>query len=175
VENTASISNNSKVFSTRNSKSVKSNKPRGSRHGNLSPVPWLSKEVHESQGKPAVHLLLLLRPPNLSWGIYTWQHAASQCTNQLRCNENLYFVEPTQETRPATRTSFHHHPGHVIMPTKESRKARLMVQYSEHCKLVDESEVVVAAMNAYDLVLALPWLKARHREIEWSKSQLTAL
>jgi len=26
---------------------------------------------------------------------YTWQHAASQSTNRLRCNEHLYITEPT--------------------------------------------------------------------------------
>jgi len=42
---------------------------------------------------------------------HTRQHAASQSTNRLRCNEHRYITEPTQETRIAPRTSIHLHPG----------------------------------------------------------------
>jgi len=42
---------------------------------------------------------------------HTRQHAASQSTNQLRCNEHLYITEPTQETQIAPQTSSHLHPG----------------------------------------------------------------
>jgi len=65
--------------------------------------------------------------------------------------------------------------GQVIMSAKESRKASLLVQYFEHLKLVDESEVWVVPMKAYDLVLGLPWFKARNPEMDWTKCQLTAL
>jgi len=65
--------------------------------------------------------------------------------------------------------------GQVMMSAKESRKASLLVQYFEHLKPVDESEVLVVPMNAYDLVLGLPWFKARNPEIDWTKGQLTAL
>jgi len=61
------------------------------------------------------------------------------------------------------------------MSAKDSRKASLLVQYFEHLKLVDESEVVVVPIKAYDLVLGLPWFKARNLEIDWTKGRLTAL
>jgi hypothetical protein len=65
--------------------------------------------------------------------------------------------------------------GQVMMSAKESRKASLLVQYFKHGKPVDESEVLVIPMKAYDPVLDLPWFKARNREIDWTKGRLTAL
>jgi len=65
--------------------------------------------------------------------------------------------------------------GQVMMSAKESRKASLLVQYVEHLKPVDESEVLVVSIKAYDLVLGLPWFKARNTEIDWTKGRLTAL
>ena len=50
-----------------------------------------------------------------------------------------------------------------------------MVQYFEHLQLVDESEDLVVPMTAYNLVVGLPWLKARKPEIYRTKSRLTAL
>jgi hypothetical protein len=65
--------------------------------------------------------------------------------------------------------------GQVMMSARESRKATLLVQDFEHLKLGDESEVLVVPMKAYDLVLGLPWFKARNPEIAWTKGRLTAL
>ena len=62
-----------------------------------------------------------------------------------------------------------------MMSAKESRKASLLVQYFEHLKPVDESEVLVVPMKAYDLVLGLTWFKARNPENDKTKGQLTAL
>jgi len=61
------------------------------------------------------------------------------------------------------------------MSARESRMASLLVQYSEHLKPIDGQEVLVVPMKAYNLVLGLPWFKARNREIDWTKGQLTAL
>jgi hypothetical protein len=49
AESTSANSNNSNNPDTGNSNSVKSNKPSGGSRTNLSPAPWLSKEVYESQ------------------------------------------------------------------------------------------------------------------------------
>jgi hypothetical protein len=65
--------------------------------------------------------------------------------------------------------------GQVMMSAKESQKAGLLVQYFERLKPVDKSEVLVVPMKAYDLVLGLPWFKARNPETNWTKGQLTAL
>jgi hypothetical protein len=65
--------------------------------------------------------------------------------------------------------------GEVIMSAKECRKASLFVQYFEHLKRVNESEVLVLPMKAYDLLLGLPRFNARNPEIAWTKGRLTAL
>jgi hypothetical protein len=65
--------------------------------------------------------------------------------------------------------------GQVMMSAKESQKASLLVQYFEHLKPVDESEVLVVPMKAYDLVLGLPWFKERNPEIDWTNGRWTAL
>jgi hypothetical protein len=65
--------------------------------------------------------------------------------------------------------------GQVMMSAKASRKASLLVQYFELLKQVDESEVLVITIKAYDLVLGLSWFKARNPEIDWTKGRLTAL
>jgi len=40
---------------------------------------------------------------------------------------------------------------------------------------VDEPDVVIVPMMAYDLVLGLPWSQSRNSEIDWSKGQLLGL
>jgi hypothetical protein len=40
---------------------------------------------------------------------------------------------------------------------------------------VDEPDVLVVPMMAYDLVLGLPWFQSRNPEIDWSKGQLLGL
>jgi len=57
--------------------------------------------------------------------------------------------------------------GHVMAHPSESRKTTFMVQYMEHLSLVQESEVLVVPMRAYDLVLGLPWLQSRNPDVDW--------
>jgi len=47
------------------------------------------------------------------------------------------------------------------MMSVESRTASSLVQYFEHLKPVDESEVLVIPMKVYNLVLGLPWKETR--------------
>ena len=61
------------------------------------------------------------------------------------------------------------------MSARESRKATLSVQYFESLAPVDESDVLIVPMKAYDLVLGLPWFKARNPEIDSKAGRLTAL
>jgi hypothetical protein len=65
--------------------------------------------------------------------------------------------------------------GQVMMAAKESQKVSLLVQYFEHLKPVDKSEVLVVPMKELVIVFGLPWFKARTPEICWTKGQLTAL
>jgi len=64
--------------------------------------------------------------------------------------------------------------GHVMVSTKESRKTSISVQNFVHLAPVDEPEVLIVPMKAYDLVLGLPWFKERNPEIDWSRGRLTA-
>jgi len=61
------------------------------------------------------------------------------------------------------------------MSAKESQEASLVVQYFEHLKLVDEWEVSVVPMKAYDPFLALPWFMARNPGIDRSTGRLRFL
>ena len=59
----------------------------------------------------------------------------------------------------------------VLMSAKDSRKTTISCQYFEHLAPVDEPDVPVVPMTAYDLVLGLPWFQSRNPEIDWSKGQ----
>jgi len=63
----------------------------------------------------------------------------------------------------------------VMQHTKDSRKTRIAVQYLDYLAPVDESDVLVVPMRAYDLVLGLPWFQKRHPDIDWAHRRLTAL
>jgi hypothetical protein len=65
--------------------------------------------------------------------------------------------------------------GNITSHAKGSRKTRLSVSYFEHEQPVDESDVLIVPMTAYDLVLGLPWFKARNPEIDWEAGKLLSL
>jgi len=92
----------------------------------------------------------------------------------IDCGATSIFISPSLLRKLELRhepafTSTQGLNGQVMMSAKESRKASLLVQYFEHLKIVDESEVLVVPIKAYDLVLGLPWFKARNLEIDWTK------
>jgi hypothetical protein len=98
----------------------------------------------------------------------------------LDCGATSIFISP----RLLRKLKLPHEPaftstqglnGQVMMSAKESRKASLLIQDFEHFKPVDELEDLVVPMKAYDLVLGLPWFKARNPEIDMTKGRLTAL
>jgi hypothetical protein len=47
--------------------------------------------------------------------------------------------------------------GHVMEHARESRKTIISAQYFDHLAPVDQPEVPVVPIKAYDLVLGLPW------------------
>jgi len=49
------------------------------------------------------------------------------------------------------------------------------VQYMEHLSPVQELEVLVVPMWAYDLVLGLPWFQSRNPDVDWQRGRLLAL
>jgi len=63
----------------------------------------------------------------------------------------------------------------IMQHAKDSQKTTITVQYMEHLAPVTEPEVLVVPMRAYDLVLGLPWFRARNPEIDWSLRRLTVL
>ena len=58
---------------------------------------------------------------------------------------------------------------------KDSRKTRMTVQYLDYLAPLDESEVLVVPIRAYDLVLGLPWFQKRNPDIDWAHRRLTSL
>jgi hypothetical protein len=60
--------------------------------------------------------------------------------------------------------------GNIRSHAKDSRKTRLSVSYFEHEQPVDESDVLIVPMMAYDLVLGLPWFKTA-KELPWFKTR----
>jgi len=65
--------------------------------------------------------------------------------------------------------------GQMMEHARDSRKATISAQYLDHLALVDEPEVLVVPIKAYDSVLGLPWFAARNLEIEWSQNGLVSL
>jgi hypothetical protein len=76
---------------------------------------------------------------------------------------------------PEAHTTTYRLDGNVMSHTKDSRKTCLSVRYSEHEQPVDESEVLIVPIMAYDLVLGLLWFKARNLEIDWEAGKLLSL
>jgi hypothetical protein len=65
--------------------------------------------------------------------------------------------------------------GGVMQHTKDSRKTRITIQYLDYLAPVNESDMLVLPMRAYDLVLGLPGIHKRHPDIDWAHQRLTAL
>jgi len=64
--------------------------------------------------------------------------------------------------------------GAVMKHPNDSRKRGITVQYLDYLTLVDEWDVLVLPMRAYDLVLGLPWFHIRYPDINWARHQLTS-
>jgi hypothetical protein len=65
--------------------------------------------------------------------------------------------------------------GQVMAHTSDSRKTAFTGQYMDHISPVEESEVLVVPMRAYDLVLGLPWFQSRNPDTDWQSGRLLAL
>ena len=80
--------------------------------------------------------------------------------NQLQGNKNL--MSPRLLWRLGLRHQAAHTTTlglnrHVIEHANDSGTTTISVQYLKHLAPVDESEVLVVPIKAYDLVLGLPW------------------
>jgi hypothetical protein len=65
--------------------------------------------------------------------------------------------------------------GQIMAHASESRKTTFTVQYMEQLSPVQESEVLVVPMRAYDLIFGLPWFESRNPDVDWQCSRLLAL
>jgi hypothetical protein len=86
--------------------------------------------------------------------------------------------------RPQKRLGLVDHPaylttrglnGKVMAHASDSHNTALMVLYMEPLTPVRESEVLVVPMQAYDMVLGLPWFQSRNPDVDWQRGQLLAL
>jgi len=58
----------------------------------------------------------------------------------------------------------------VMKHANDSWKTRITVQYLDYLAPVDESDVLVMPMCAYDLILGLPWFQKSNSDIHWAHS-----
>jgi len=65
--------------------------------------------------------------------------------------------------------------GEVMAHASESQRMAFTVQYIEHLSPVQESEVLVVPMRAYDFVLGLPWFQSRNPDVDWQRGRFLAL
>jgi hypothetical protein len=55
--------------------------------------------------------------------------------------------------------------GGVMQHAKDNRKTRITIQYLDYLAPVNESDMLLVPMRAYDLVLDLPWFHLRNPDI----------
>jgi hypothetical protein len=106
----------------------------------------------------------------------------------LDCGATSIFALPWLVARLGLETEHAHITtygldGGVLAHARDSRKTRLAVKYFAQAPVdepeardsVDEPEVLIVPMTAYDLVLGLPWFKTRNPEIDWEEGKLLSL
>lgn len=64
--------------------------------------------------------------------------------------------------------------GQVMEHGRDSRILTISGQYFNHVAPVDQPEVLVILMKAYNLALGQPWFRARNRQIDWSENRLSS-
>ena len=65
--------------------------------------------------------------------------------------------------------------GAILAHARDSRRVRTTMRYFPHLAPVDELDVLVVNMKAYDLVLGLPWFQRHGPEIDWARKRLLSL
>jgi hypothetical protein len=106
----------------------------------------------------------------------------------IDCGATSIFASPWLVARLGLETEHAHITtygldGGVLAHARDSRKTRLAVKYFAQAPVdepearnsVDEPEVLIVPMTAYDLVLGLPWFKTRNPEIDWEEGKLLSL
>ena len=65
--------------------------------------------------------------------------------------------------------------GQVMANVSNSRQTDFTVQCMENISPVQESEVLVVPIRAYNLVFRLRWFRARNPDVDWQSVRLFAL
>lgn len=101
-----------------------------------------------------------------------WAHIDCGETSILIAPRHLLRLEISHEV--AHITTFRLKWG-VMQHAKASRKTRNTVQYIDYLAKVDELDVLVEPMRAYDQVLDLPWFHKNNPDIDRARRLLTSL
>jgi len=105
-----------------------------------------------------------------------YQHGELQRIQALiDCGASSICISPELLNRlglphEAAHITTHDLDGQVTTHARELRKTTMTILYMDHLALVDDPEVIVVEIRAYDLVLGLRWFKSRKREIDWATS-----
>jgi hypothetical protein len=100
----------------------------------------------------------------------------------IDCGASSFFISPKlvrylglrEQTSPAYITT-RGLDGKILARARDSRKLSLKMQYLPHLATVEEPEVLVVDMSAYDLVLGIPWFERHNPDIDWANKRLMAL
>jgi hypothetical protein len=97
----------------------------------------------------------------------------------IDCGATSIFISPRLVKRLGIGTvpagvSTHGLDGRIVAHARDSQKTGILVQYFNYLKPVMETALVVP-MEAYDVVLGLPWFRTRHPDIDWTTGQLLCL
>jgi len=98
----------------------------------------------------------------------------------IDCSTTIIFMAPRLLKRlgtshEAARITTLSIAGGVTQHAKDSRNTGITIQYLVYLAPVNESDVLVVHMRAYDLVLRLPWFHKRNPDINRAHRRLTAL
>jgi hypothetical protein len=100
----------------------------------------------------------------------------------IDCGASSFFISPKlvqllglrKQTVPAYTTT-RGLDGKILAHARDSRKLSLDFQYLPELALMQESDVLVVKMTAYDLVLGLPWFERHNPDIDWTRKRLINL
>ena len=133
---------------------------------------------------PNQYLCGTARPP-ISHVVHDVQIANASCKMVtvmalIDCGATSIFISPKLvrslglETSHAYITTFGLG-GAIIAHARDSRRVRTTMRYIPHLAPVDESDILVVNMTAYNLVLGLPWFQRHGPEIDWARKRLLSL
>jgi len=103
---------------------------------------------------------------------YLWALIDCSTTSIIMAPKLLKWLGISHEAAHITTLS---RDGGVMQHAKYSRKTWITIQHLDYLAPVNESDVLVVILRAYDLVLGLPLVHKRNPDINWAHRRLTAL